>query len=528
MFRKIIAMFIVALVAACGGKSQLSGPTDTTSSFDAELMKQNMWTDMTGESASGIKTIAALLPLSGPNASLGLGIQHAIEIAMYQKQSDNTLLSFHDVGTSGTEKHKNIQTALNQRPDLIIGPLFADDVSLVRDMADSDIPILSFTSDSRVLGNNVHTMALMPSQQVSSVIAASSIQNKRDLVIIAPDNTSGYIMANAALDSAKHNGMHVAGLYYYPENNPQKLRDTAKLVAHYDERNSTNNSAKTIISNILVQNESKLTLAESESLNNQLDKLKKSDTLGDVNYDSILLLGSNSDLRSLGSYLRYYDVRSSSVQFLGTALLDSPDMYTDPAFSGAIFATLPAESEYFKTTYSNIETTEPTRLASMGYDATNIALSVLFDSNPNYALSKSSGFSGIDGIVRFLSDGTSERGLRIMKMTGSQPREIVPAPRSFLDDNPINASSSKPSAIKLNKLNLRARDFITIPSRFSGMAKTTSEPTITVTETVSEILPEDDSGTIIDSEYMPGNIESVETEILDSVEIIEKPTTKKQ
>jgi branched-chain amino acid transport system substrate-binding protein len=42
-----------------------------------------------------------------------------------------------------------------------------------------------------------------------------------------------------------------------------------------------------------------------------------------------------------------------------------------------------------------------------------------------------SGFAGIDGIFRFRPDGTNQRGLAIMRVTGSGPQIINPPPRSF-------------------------------------------------------------------------------------------------
>jgi branched-chain amino acid transport system substrate-binding protein len=46
-------------------------------------------------------------------------------------------------------------------------------------------------------------------------------------------------------------------------------------------------------------------------------------------------------------------------------------------------------------------------------------------------LTASSGFAGIDGVFRFRADGTNERGLAVMRVTGSGGQVIAPAPRSF-------------------------------------------------------------------------------------------------
>ena len=46
-------------------------------------------------------------------------------------------------------------------------------------------------------------------------------------------------------------------------------------------------------------------------------------------------------------------------------------------------------------------------------------------------LTSSSGFAGIDGIFRFRSDGTNERGLAVLRVAPSGGQVISPAPRAF-------------------------------------------------------------------------------------------------
>ncbi len=46
-------------------------------------------------------------------------------------------------------------------------------------------------------------------------------------------------------------------------------------------------------------------------------------------------------------------------------------------------------------------------------------------------LTNPSGFSGIDGLFRFRSDGTNERGLAVLRVAAAGAQIISPAPRSF-------------------------------------------------------------------------------------------------
>jgi branched-chain amino acid transport system substrate-binding protein len=46
-------------------------------------------------------------------------------------------------------------------------------------------------------------------------------------------------------------------------------------------------------------------------------------------------------------------------------------------------------------------------------------------------LTNPSGFAGVDGIFRFRSDGTNQRGLAVLRVTSSGGQVVSPAPKSF-------------------------------------------------------------------------------------------------
>ena len=72
----------------------------------------------------------------------------------------------------------------------------------------------------------------------------------------------------------------------------------------------------------------------------------------------------------------------------------------------------------------------------MSYDAVSLAIRLagIHDTAPFAAnqLTDANGFSGIDGIVRLRPGGLNERGLAVQEMTANEPRQIRPAPMSFV------------------------------------------------------------------------------------------------
>ena len=51
-------------------------------------------------------------------------------------------------------------------------------------------------------------------------------------------------------------------------------------------------------------------------------------------------------------------------------------------------------------------------------------------------LTNPSGFQGMDGLFRFRSDGTNERGLAVMQIEAGAAKVVSPAPKTFAGGKP--------------------------------------------------------------------------------------------
>ena len=80
----------------------------------------------------------------------------------------NIKISFYDLSGDKITRDNIIQTVLNEKPDVVIGPLFAEDTKTIRDIKPNDLPVISFTSDATALGNGVMTINLLPTQSIET------------------------------------------------------------------------------------------------------------------------------------------------------------------------------------------------------------------------------------------------------------------------------------------------------------------------------------------------------------------------
>ena len=75
------------------------------------------------------------------------------------------------------------------------------------------------------------------------------------------------------------------------------------------------------------------------------------------------------------------------------------------------------------------------RTASLTYDAVALVAALTKTQGKQRfseeVLTTSSGFTGIDGLFRFRPDGTSQRGLSVMRVTPGGGQVISPPPKAF-------------------------------------------------------------------------------------------------
>lgn len=521
---------LLLLVSGCTGTKN-NNWFDEYGTLETSTPTQMLYGDVSQYQADGQSeqshNMAVLLPLSGKNQAIGDTIRTSIETAVLQNAPDNLSVSFFD---TASDANTAITQALATTPEVIIGPLFSNDTRILREVKPESLPVLSFTSDATSIGNGVMTMALMPTNSVEIIMQEMVQDGITNLLILAPDTHTGKMMAGTARSLATLYDIPVSGLYYYKEKNSDSIKNVTMTVSMYETRTTVNNKAREILSDILTKET--LTAIEKSSLNMQLDKLSKSETLGKVPYNGILFLGSGDDTETLASFLRYYGVNQRDVNFYGTALWEGSDIINDFSMSGAKFAVLPPTAEEYVNLYERVAEQKPNRLASFGYDATNLAIGMVYsDKTPASYLLDPSGYIGTSGLFRLKPSGVSERAMQVVRLNGSDTPEVIKesttnflVPVYNLEQNQVSPAR----AMELESPGINPMNFIRIPERYTskymsrsyGVHITKSEPV--VSEPVPVItVPADETTAIISPEFKPVSLESVTRTYIDSVEIEE-------
>ena len=368
--------------------------------------------------------IALLLPLSGPRELLGRELLDAAQMAVFDLADEKFSILPFDTKGSEAGATAAATAAAQAGVDLILGPLLASSVQAVRPVADrAGISVVAFSNSREVAGNGVYILGFVPQQQVEAVVDFAVSEGLYRYAAIAPNDAYGRAVIDALRRAAADREAEIVRVEFY-DPAATDFSQAAKTIADYDRRHKA-----------LLEQRAELEARDDEISQQTLKRLEKLDTLGDVDFDAVLLPGRGQQLKAVASLLSYYDVDQPAVRLLGLSnWAQTVSIETEPSLNGGWYAAPPRdERETFFQRYRQIYGRSPAAIASLAYDATALAI-VLARSGYGFSraqLIQPHGFLGVDGLFRLRDEGVAERVFEIREVTRKGFTVRRPAMQAF-------------------------------------------------------------------------------------------------
>ena len=106
---------------------------------------------------------------------------------------------------------------LDEGAELILGPLFAQAVSIVGQMARSrNIPIIAFSTDANVATRGVYLLSFLPETDVARIVQYAASTGKHSYAALIPDNPYGIVVEAAFKQDVTRRGGQFVALERYP------------------------------------------------------------------------------------------------------------------------------------------------------------------------------------------------------------------------------------------------------------------------------------------------------------------------
>jgi ABC-type branched-subunit amino acid transport system substrate-binding protein len=332
--------------------------------------------------------VGLILPLSGAgNAGVAAqSMKNAAEMALAEFQNPNIQLLIKDDGATPQGAGQSTQQALSEGAEIILGPLFALSVPATAQPARTrGVSVIAFSTDSSVAGRGVYLLSFLPESDINRIVDYAAGTGKRSFAALVPDNAYGNVVEAAFKQAVGRKGGRVVAFEKYGADRATPARTVAQSLGSADA--------------LLMADDGESVVATADALT------------------------------AAGANLR-------NIQLLGTGLWDNPRVFASPALQGGLYAAPdPNGFRSFSSRYRTRFGGEPVRTATLTYDAVALVAALARTQGAQRfapeTLTNPSGFAGIDGLFRFRSDGTNERGLAVMKVTSGGGTPVAGSPKSF-------------------------------------------------------------------------------------------------
>jgi ABC-type branched-subunit amino acid transport system substrate-binding protein len=368
------------------------------------------------QASQGPRHLALLLPLSGPNAAVAQAMQLAAQLAAAAPGSPP--LDVQDTGGDPQRAAAAAQQAIAAGDLMILGPLTTEETQAVAAIAvPAGMPVLAFTSDPSAAQPGVWTLGVTPGQQMRRLVAAARDDGRQHIAALLPYGPFGDAMANALSEAAAESGME-------PPSVSRGGGDLAsaqaglRVLSNYDERRGA------LDARIKAMRES------GDPASREQAAVLAAQPAAPPPFDALVLGSTGPALRQTADVLAYYDIIQPQVRVLGPALW-AGQVGRLGSLAGAWYAAFdPASRAEFAAAYAAKYGAPAPPISDIAFDAMLIGRALVQEGDfSRTALTRSEGFSGVDGALTLLPDGHVHRALAVFQINPGGGAHIVsPAP----------------------------------------------------------------------------------------------------
>ena len=234
--------------------------------------------------------IGLLVPLTGDNEKIGKQIVKAVRMALKDIGTNQIEIYPKDTKSDPSTTFRSA-VELNQRGiSLIIGPVFYENLIYLDEI--DNITFLSLTNKTLGLPKNVISAGINSASQLNTIKKFIELNNINKTIFLIPKSDYDQEIVSGIKDSK----IKIFKEYYY-DIEPTKLTKQIEDITSYEIRKQN-----------LIDEITRVENSDDINKEKKIENLKKKYTLGNLNFDSIIIADFDESLKSVVTSLLYTDV----------------------------------------------------------------------------------------------------------------------------------------------------------------------------------------------------------------------------
>jgi hypothetical protein len=302
---------------------------------------------------NNILKIGLLAPLSGEYKELGDSLLYSLQLALGEIGDKNVHIIPRDSGSRDKKKLNNaIKEIKEQGANIIIGPINNEDFEEVKKY--NDVVFISPSNINPEFENNIISIGISLESQMITLMRFIQNQKKNKTIIMVPKNHYANFIEKK-LD--KLNLKNYKIFKYSPD--PKILTGEIEILTNYSQRKKNLDLRKKMFED-----------KEDQQSIIQLKKLEQKYTLGDVNFDSVIIIDFGNSLKSVLTSLVYADVDQEKVLLMTVNQWFDESIFYEKTVKNLYYPSVNyKEFKKYKENYFKTFNSFPSEITILAYDA---------------------------------------------------------------------------------------------------------------------------------------------------------------
>ena len=308
--------------------------------------------------------IGLVVPLSGDYSSIGDSIIKSTRLALNKINDEKFEIVPGDTKANPIDALKASKALYDQGIKIIIGPVFNESTKYLDEL--NDVTFISLTN--KIYGNppNVISAGVNAISQLQTIDKFRNLNEIQRTIFLIPKSDYSKEVEQAI----KKTKLKLKDKYFY-DMDPTLLTSQIEKVTRYPERKQNLlNEIERIENSSLINKEKKL------------EELNKKDTLGGINFDSVIIADFGESLKSVATSLLYTDVSSKRISYITLNQWFDNSLLKENSLQPIYFPSINKENfELFKVEYNNAYKKKANQLSFLSYDLVGLVYFLIYSNN---------------------------------------------------------------------------------------------------------------------------------------------------
>ncbi len=297
--------------------------------------------------------IGLLAPLSGEYKELGNSLLYSLQLALNEINDKNVYIIPQDSGSNNKEKlNEAVKEIRSKGINIVIGPINNEDFEEVKKF--NDVIFISPSNIDPEFQQNVISIGISFESQMMALVKFIKKQKKNKTVVLIPKNNYTNLIEKKL---GKLNLNKYKIFKYNPD--PKILTGEIEILTNYSQRKKNLELRKKLFED-----------KDDEQSKRQLKRLEQKYTLGDVNFDSVIIIDFGNSLKSVLTSLIFTDVDQEKVLFTTLNQWFDESIFYENTVKNLYYPSINyKEFKKYKENYFKTFNNFPSEITILAYDA---------------------------------------------------------------------------------------------------------------------------------------------------------------